>query len=194
MLDDDLAEIISKLRAQGADDADVEAKRAERKLPKGLRSTLSAFANTRGGVLILGLDEATGLQANGVADPAKIASDLASLCSTDFEPPIRPLIRVHRFEDVDLVVAEIPEMEPGQKPCYHLGSGIAQGSYIRVGDGDRRLTGYEIQMLLAKRGQPREDEQQLTGVGPEHLDPSLIEAFVFKVRQRRIHAFTGLDT
>lgn len=194
VLDDDLAEIIGRLRTYGADDADVEAKRAERKLPKGVRSTLSAFANTAGGVLILGLDEEAGFAASGVANAAKMEADLASLCSTDFEPPLRPRIRTHRFEGADLVVAEVPEVEPNRKPCYHVGSGISQGSYIRVADGDRKLTGYEIQMLLAKREQPRDDEQPVPGVGPEHLDAALVEAFVSKARQRRIHAFTGLDT
>lgn len=194
MLEDELAEIVANLRSRGSDSADVEAKRAQNALPKGLRDTLSAFANTRGGTLILGLEEAADFRATGVTDAAKIESDLASLCSTDFEPPIRAHIRTHRFDGVDLVVAEIPETEAGQKPCYHRASGVGAGSYIRVGDGDRKLTGYEIQMLLANRGQPREDEQPVEGLGLESLDSGLVESFVSKARQRRIHAFTGLDT
>jgi plasmid stabilization system protein ParE len=110
VLDEDLAEIVLKLRAHGADDADVEAKRAERKLPRSVRSTLSAFANTAGGVIILGLDEEGGFASSGVADAAKLESDLASVCTTDFEPPLRPRIRTHRFEGVDLVVAPSPDV------------------------------------------------------------------------------------
>ncbi|HEY6313712.1 MAG TPA: ATP-binding protein [Streptosporangiaceae bacterium] len=57
MQDPELAEIIGNLRLLGADIADVEVKNSRGGLPKSLRDTLSAFSNTRGGVLILGLDE-----------------------------------------------------------------------------------------------------------------------------------------
>ncbi|MGH3545733.1 MAG: AlbA family DNA-binding domain-containing protein [Mycobacteriales bacterium] len=79
----EFAELVTDLRALGADNADVEAKRAEHGLPSSVRATLSAFANTRGGVLVLGLDEASGFTATGVPDPAKITSDLAACCSAE---------------------------------------------------------------------------------------------------------------
>src|SRR4051812_29717838 len=163
MTNDELAELIEGLRRLGGDDADVEVKRAERALPKTLRETVSAFANARGGIIILGLDEAQGFQAIGVEDPAKMAADLASMCSDEMEPPVRPLIKHHIYESASLVVAEIPETDRSQKPCYYKGAGMSRGSYLRVSDGDRRLSSYEIQMTMASRGQPREDEQPAPG-------------------------------
>lgn len=135
MLDDELAEIVDTLRSLGADHADVEAKRAEDRLPRSVRETLSVFANGRGGVLILGLDETSGFHASGVRDAAKMTADLEALCSEDMEPPLRPTIKTHRFEGADLVVAEIPAVELSRRPCYYRGAGILQGSYIRVGSG-----------------------------------------------------------
>ncbi|GAA3676624.1 hypothetical protein GCM10022267_74370 [Lentzea roselyniae] len=193
MLDSELAEIVDNLRVLGTDVADVEAKKAEQKLPASIRESLSAFANTRGGVLILGLDEATGFTATGVRDAPKMAADLASWCSTDMEPPLRPLISVHQFEGVSLVVAEIAELDPAVKPCFYRGAGITQGSYVRVGDGDRRLSTYEVQMLLTKRGQPREDLEPVPGTSIRDLEPTLVAEFLARLRVSRPYAFGDLD-
>jgi ATP-dependent DNA helicase RecG len=61
MTDDDLSSLIDDLRAFGTDVANVEAKRARDALPRSVRETLSAFANTSGGVLILGLEQVVAL-------------------------------------------------------------------------------------------------------------------------------------
>ncbi|MBV9855087.1 MAG: ATP-binding protein, partial [Streptosporangiaceae bacterium] len=63
----DLAGIIARLRETGAELEDVEVKRASGGVPESLPSTMSAFANSRGGVIILGLDERSGFAATGVA-------------------------------------------------------------------------------------------------------------------------------
>ena len=55
MHDDELQALVGDLRRYGGDLADVEVKRSQDKLPKSTHETLSAFANTKGGVLILGL-------------------------------------------------------------------------------------------------------------------------------------------
>ncbi|MDQ2812622.1 MAG: ATP-binding protein [Actinomycetota bacterium] len=55
-----LAEVIEGLRAAGTEFEDVEVKRAAGGVPESLASTLAAFANARGGVVILGLDEHRG--------------------------------------------------------------------------------------------------------------------------------------
>lgn len=189
MTDDELEEIVVRLRALGDDTADVEAKRARTALPKSTRDTLSAFQNAHGGVLILGLDEAAGFEAVGVDDAAKICADLASLCAQGMEPPVRPLIATHRFERVQLVVAEIPELDIAQRPSYYKGAGMNRGSFVRVNDGDQHLTPYEVQLLLAGRGQPLDDEQPVAVAGPDELDSDLVAAYVSRLRRDRPQVF-----
>ncbi|WP_368660791.1 helix-turn-helix domain-containing protein [Amycolatopsis sp. Hca4] len=55
--DEELTEIVENLRLLGSDVSDVEVKKAQGGLPRSARETVVAFANTRGGTLILGLDE-----------------------------------------------------------------------------------------------------------------------------------------
>jgi len=193
VLDAELAEIIGNLRVLGADIADVEVKNASGGLPKSLRETLSAFSNTRGGVVILGLDEGRGFTPAGLRDPARLAADLGSMCSSEMEPAVRPLIRIHQFDGEQVLVAEIPELDPAQKPCFYIGAGMTKGSYVRVSDGDRRLSAYEVQVMLSSRGQPRDDEQAVPDVEIERLDQVSVEILVARLRTSRPFAFKDLD-
>jgi ATP-dependent DNA helicase RecG len=181
---EELEEILQALREVGGDIANVEVKRAEGGLPKRLWETLSAFANTPGGgTVILGLDEATGFRVVGVRDPARLQSDLASLCDL-MDPPLRPLIQVHTLEGRPVLVAEIPEVPHTQKPCYYRGAGLMTGAFIRVADGDRQLTQYEIQVYLDGRGQPIYDLEPVPDKSLADLDAVLLDAFIARLRAR----------
>ena len=185
MTDEELHEIIDLLRRRGTDIEFVEAKSAKTALPKHLWQTLSAFANQRGGgIIMLGLDENQGFAAVGVDDPGKVQADLASLCD-QMEPVLRPLLRIHDFEGRQLVVAEVPEIPLEQKPCHYRGSGLYTGSFVRVGDGNRQLSQYEVHSFLESRGQPAHDAEIVPGASRDDLDPGLLQQFLARVRQRR---------
>jgi ATP-dependent DNA helicase RecG len=194
VLTEELVEIVENLRVLGTDVADVEVKKALGGLPRSLRETISAFSNTRGGVIILGLDEASGFAATGLVNAAKMAADLASMCSDELEPPVRPYVQVHDYEGVPVLVAEVPEADISQKPCYYKGAGLTRGCYVRVHDGDRQLSSYEVQMMLSSRGQPREDLEPIEGVGLEALDTHLVTAFLLRLATSRPYSYQGLGT
>lgn len=189
----ELVQIVERLRSVKTDLADVEAKRAAAALPKSVRETISAFQNTAGGVLVLGLDEAAGFAVVGVDDPAKIASDLASLCSDTMEPPVRPLIQIVGLDGKHLVTAEIPVLDPSLRPSYYRGEGMVRGSYLRVNDGDHRMTSYEVQMVVASRGQPVDDLEVVQGARPADLEPRIVAAYLERLRRIRPYAFSDLD-
>ncbi|MEV6346660.1 ATP-binding protein [Actinoplanes sp. NPDC051851] len=191
---EELAEIVENLRLLGSDLADVEVKKSQGGLPKSLRETLSAFSNTRGGTVILGLDETERFAPVALPNPAKLASDVASLCSTEMEPPLRPHIQILPFEGTQMLVAEVPEIPREQKPCYYKGAGLTKGAYTRVHDGDRQLSSYEVQMMLSARGQPKDDLEPVPGVGLEALDPHLITAMVLRLRGSRPYVYRNLTT
>jgi ATP-dependent DNA helicase RecG len=185
MTQDELQEILRQLRQHGSEVTGVEAKRARDQLPRRLWETLSAFSNTAGGgVVLLGVDEEAGFTATGVEVAAKLQADLAALCSDQMEPPLRPLIQLWEVDGRTLVSAEIPELPPDQKPCYYKGGGLPNGAFIRVGDGDRRLSPYEVQALFESRGQPQHDAEAVEGTSLDDLDRGLLQPMLERFRAR----------
>jgi len=188
MTNEELVEHIRTLRSFETDHQHVEAKRAKSELPKRLWETISAFSNTPGGgVLILGLNEEKGFEASGVKDAGKISADLASVCD-EMVPPVRALIKPHEFEGSNLVVAEIPEVPIDQRPCHYKGAGLTHGAFIRVGDGDRRLTSYEVQLMRSLGTQPQHDREVVPGSTMGDLNEALTAVFLERIRQNLGHA------
>lgn len=182
MVVEELREILNNLTDLRTEGAFVELKRAASGLPRRLWETISSFSNSPGGgLIILGVDEADGFDVVGVDDPKKAQDDLASLCD-QMEPPVRPLIQAHQVEGKVVITAEIPEVSLEYKPCYYKGAGLPNGAFVRVADGDRHLTSYEVQMMLASRGQPREDEAAVAGSGEQDLDPELVQLYLKRLR------------
>lgn len=185
MTSTELKEIIQSLTDSGSDTTHVEVKACREGFPRRMWDTVSAFANTPGGgIIILGISETPeGIDLIGVKNPAKYQSDLASLCD-QMVPPLRPLIEIHKYEGKIFVIAEIPEISYQNKPCYYKGSGIMSGSFIRVADGDRKLTQYEVQGFLDGQGQPLYDIEPVLESTPEDLDNNLVASFLRRIKER----------
>lgn len=168
----------------------VEVKLAAGNLPKSVRETLSSFSNTPGGgTLVLGLDEKAGFAPVGVSDPAKLQADLASTCRADITPPLSPEISIVSLGGRPLVVAEIAELPRQEKPCYVRSLGLQRGSYLRVGESDRRLTSEEVQQLVADRGQPLFDHEIVPDAVVADLDPVAVSAYLARLRRSNPRLF-----
>jgi len=186
MTTDELFAIIDDLRRFSTDHQYVEVKAAAGGLPRRLWETLSAFANTAGGgVLILGVAEEEDFAVVGVHDPKKSSQDLASICD-EMVPPVRALIELHEVEGTPVLVAEIPETPLEEKPCYYSGAGLTNGAFVRVADGDRRLNQYEVQVMRASRGQPQEDREPVPDAGASELHTDLTNALLDRLRSERL--------
>ncbi len=193
MPSEELEQAIEELRAFTTDHQHVEAKRARAEVPKRLWETISAFANTPGGgLIILGLDEENGFAATGVKDPKKVQGDLASMCA-DMQPRLNPRIETVRVEGETLLACTIAELPSSEKPCFYTPAGLKNGAFVRVADGDRKLSEYEVHLLLASRGQPRDDETPVNEATVADLDPELVGALLDRKREPEGSAFRKLD-
>ena len=183
MLMEELKEFIQSLSDAQTDTSFVEIKACVGGFPKRIWESISAYANTPGGgVIILGVAEnENGVEVVGVKDAGKFQKDLGEVCAR-MQPPVRALIEIHKLDGKSLVTAEIPEVSFKDKPCYYQGSGMISGACIRVADGDRQLTQYEVQGFLDGRGQPQYDVEPVSGTSRKDLDQNALKLFLQHIR------------
>ena len=175
-------ETVQSGRSEGAE---VEVKAAYQGLPTRLYETLSAFANrTGGGVVILGLDERRDFAVVGVGNPQQRLTVLGDQASR-----MKPLLRldpvVIEVEGKSVIVFEVPECEYQHKPCYYGEAGMNSGSYIRVGNSNRRMTDYEIFTYVSSSEQPTFDREPVCDAAIEDLDRDLLEEYLSKIRREK---------
>ena len=202
MEDDDLARIVERLRRQGADDDRVEAKAAEKQLPRSLWQSVSAFANTDGGVILLGLDESTGFAPAPEFDAERCLDQLRAGFSEakGAAPKVCPVPPYQMYRrEVDGVPVVVLEIQPMrgiaslQPPCYVRDQGLQTGSYKRVGDADQHLTTYEIyQLQQASFHDDRTDCQPVEGCGLEDLNPVSVAATLERLSRTGSRALDGI--
>lgn len=157
---EELEELLVGLRAARGDHQWIEAKRARSAMPTDLWKSLSALANSTGGLVMLGVDEQRGVFAvTGVEDSAKTSAEFQALCSRA-EPPLRPAISIIVHPDGAVVVGHVSPVQRSLQPCHFPDHGpIQQSSFVRVGDGDVQLLPSEVEDMLAVRS-PRDDSRR----------------------------------
>ncbi len=191
-LQNEVDEAVIRVRRARTDLQAIEVKAAEGGMPKSMAETVSAFANARGGLLILGLDETRGFQPVEI-DARKLANDLASTCADQLEPAIRAEIDIGAVDGQPVVVARIDELPADRKPCHVKARGRERGCYLRTHDGDRLLSFYEVHVLVASRGQPRDDLLPVLEATPADLDADLVASLLRRMRATRGPLFTSVS-
>lgn len=179
-----LSSVIERLRRIGNDSQGYEVKEARGGLPKSISETLSAFSNSMGGFVILGISEKKGFVPVEGFEARKIQDALASECEK-LTPVVRPEIEIIPFEGALTVCARVKEMHPRDKPCYITARGMYDSSFIRTGDGDRKMTPYEVDRYVEEHIQPTYDDSIVEGAAMDELDKTLVEGFI--KRQKELH-------
>ncbi len=192
---DNLDEIVARLRRDKGDNERVEAKRAQGGVDKALWKSVSAFANTDGGLIILGLDEEAGFAPTTEFPAVKVQDQIASglRAGVGMKPAVSPVPQ-HRtstaeFEGATLVLLEIHPMrtDPGllaQMPCYVENLGLAKGSFKRYFDQDQNLSAYEIHALQTIHRYDDTDRQPVTGATEEDLDTAAIASVIQSLKDQ----------
>lgn len=179
---DDVTETLAVLRRIGGEPAKVEAKRAAGGLPKSLRETLSAFSNSDGGTVLLGVDEENGFATVRLDDPIGLRNGLVQMSRDDLTPALLISADLVEVEGNTIVVAEVPPVTADRRPVYVTSQGVITGSYLRGGDGDRHMTEAEIALVMASRAQPTYDREAVEGTSASDLDTDALRRTLQRLR------------
>jgi len=138
----------------------IEAKQALGGLPESIWETYSAFANTQGGVILLGVEELPDkrLHALNLLDPQWLLEDFwagisdLNLVSTNLLTEEH--VQVHTVDGKQIIAITVPPAPAQIRPVYVLQEGRWQ-AYRRRGEGDFRCTREEMETMYREKNGSR---------------------------------------
>ncbi len=137
---------------------DFEAKEAKSELPKNIWETVSAFANTSGGWIVLGVKQnGKKFEISGVDNAEKLEQDfLGTLRSQKFNEPVDAKSMLYHIDGHKVLAFHIASSP--HKPIYYNNP---QNTFIRFGSGDQRATNGEITAMFHNQSFGIKSEQIL---------------------------------
>ncbi len=127
----------------------IEAKKALGGLPKSIWETYSAFANTMGGVILLGVEEHKDrtLHPVNLPDPERLVREFWDKVNNPTITNINILtpknIQIRTINGNDIIVITVPRATRQEKPVF-INKSPLNGSYRRNGEGDYKCTREEV--------------------------------------------------
>lgn len=183
MSESDVAQTLAVLRRIRGEPERVEVKRAAHGVPASLRATLSAFSNTGGGTVLLGVDEAADFAVVDLPDAVALRDSVARMARDDLTPALQITSEIVEVEGGLVVAVTVPPVAADRQPVYVTTKGVSTGSYLRTSDGDRRMTEAEVGLVFANRVQPRYDHEMVPGTTIADLDRDAVARTMQRVRR-----------
>ncbi|MBF0622934.1 MAG: putative DNA binding domain-containing protein [Magnetococcales bacterium] len=166
---------------------DLECKSAQGRdgqgaLPRDFWKTYSAFANTQGGLVLLGIkEEADGrFSPIGIKNIQKIRKDLFNNLNNPKQVSINLLTDDHVFvinlEGSQILAITIPRATRKQRPVY-LNNQFIGNTYRRFNDGDHVCDEETVRRMLVEQIEDERDTRILIGYGIEDLTMTSFQTY-----------------
>ena len=180
MNENELTGLLESLRRMGSDDLNVEVKESATTLSRDVWETVSAFANTAGGIIVLGVSERAGFVPVENFETEKVLNQFVAGMGDAggrgklANPPKYTIERVELQGTVVLVIT-IEELDPSSMPCYVIERGAQGGSYKRIDDKDVPLSSTEVLSLSSYERTSPSDRDAMPGAVAGDLDEALVD-------------------
>lgn len=176
----------------------IEAKKALGGLPKSIWETYSAFANTYGGIILLGVEELPdkSLRAVNLPDPNRLIKEFWDTINNPSKVSINILsakdVYVQNVDGNQIVVIQIPRAERAYKPVFVEGNPLC--TYRRNGEGDYRCTREEYQAMVRDASAKSQDMLILSEMDLSVFNKESIRSYRQRMRLSRPgHVWESLE-
>jgi predicted HTH transcriptional regulator len=135
--------------------------------PAGALKSIVAFANTSGGVLLVGVEDET-RSVRGVPDPLDLEERLANLISDRITPRLLPELEIVPWRGSYVVAVQV--FPSPTRPHYLTREGPERGVYVRVGSTNRLADAELVEELRRYARGEAYDEQPMPELDSEAVD------------------------
>lgn len=171
----------------GGERVTLECKKATKGVPASLWETYSAFANTYGGIILLGvvehmeeMDNSKRFEIIGVEDADKIRKDLWNTVNSREKVNINLLydddIQTIDIDGKKIVAINIPRADYTVRPVY-INNNLSRGTFKRNHEGDYHCTEQELKMMLRDANEAGNDGLLLEYYTMDDIDIPTLERF-----------------
>ncbi len=193
---------LKRLIYQG-EKVDIECKKAESKVPTAAYDSYSAFANTRGGYIILGVKEdktktkpEERFLLQGIENPEKQREDFwNTINGSKVNVNILKDENVYVVEEdgISLIVIHVPRAEFNMRPVY-VGENPYKGTYKRNHEGDYHATEHEVRGMIRDQNPDGNDSMILEYYTMDDIDKETLRKYrqIFEIRNEG-HVWNPLD-
>ena len=170
----------------------LECKKAMAEVPRSLWETYSAFANTLGGLILLGVDEhsnetnvAKRYEIVGVNDAQKILTDFWNTINSD-KVNVNILtdsdVEVINISGKQIVCIHVPMADWRAKPIY-LNGNVYKGTFRRNHEGDYHCTEDQVKAMIRDSNTEGNDGILIEYYGMDDIDPNSLRQYRTEFRQ-----------
>ena len=161
----------------------LEVKSARGGLPNSLWESYSAFANSEGGVIVLGVKENSkdgSLYVEGLDDVHKLLKDFWNMVNNRQKVSCNILTDSmavpDKLEGKDVIVIRVPRAERTSRPVY-VGSDPRTGTYRRNFEGDYHCSIDEVSLMIRDSALVTDDNKLLTNLDVSVFCPDTVKSY-----------------
>lgn len=176
----------------------IEAKKAIGGLPRSIWETYSAFANTLGGIILLGVEEWPDktLHTVDLPDPDRLIKEFWDIVNNPNKTSVNLLSSKDVFvQEVDgnhIVVINVPRAERSYRPVYLDGNPLS--TYRRNGEGDYKCTKEEYQAMVRDASVKTQDMLVLNEMDMSVFNKESVRSYRQRMRLSRPgHVWEALE-
>ena len=163
-----------------------ECKKCENQIPKSVWETYSSFANTVGGIIVLGItehieepDQTKRFEITGVNNPKKLKKEFFDTLNSNKVNRnilIEEDVDIVEYEGHSLLVINIPQVDYRQRPIYINGN-MMNGSFKRNYEGDYHCTEDDVKAMIRDANDSGNDSVLMENYTMDDIDANTLAAY-----------------